>query len=183
MTRWCNDDSAMERWCKDTRTMVRWYDGNEAMLYYTTVITSLYYRFCVIGPSRYGLFLNMRYLRKMATGLHCSLQFMHACWLIDWLYIYGVLRRIGNILAIWRRNTCIKCVLLLIVHFNQYVCLVLRCMYMQLEQNHGIKSSCNAHIWNAPFHLLGMSCNIHNIKFFRVYIETEKWKAFWNLFW
>ena len=65
MTRWYN--SVMANWCDDTMTMVRWYDDDEAMVHRTIVIAL--YRTIALST-----FLHMRCLKKMAIGLHCSLQ-------------------------------------------------------------------------------------------------------------
>ena len=88
MVQWRKRDGTTVRWqwCKYTITMVQWYDGDEAILYCTIVIASFLHHLLHQATE---FFAHMRYLKKMATGLHCNLQLlwfiyhwsniMHAC--------------------------------------------------------------------------------------------------------
>ena len=120
-TQWCNDENAMERQCdgNDASTRLLWCNGMMATKRYY-IAPLLLHHFCIIASSGYGVFAHMRYLKKMATGLHCNLQLlwfiyhwsniMHAC--IKCVY------RISFFLMLIRSKECDKhWPILISIHF------------------------------------------------------------------
>ena len=97
--------SCLDRWSDVAMVLWRWHDDDGAMLRWRWSDVLSHHRYRVIAPSRYRPFLHMRCLKKMATGLHCSLTLL-------WFFYH-----LSNILL-----ACIKSIAFLIIHFNKYVC-------------------------------------------------------------
>ena len=92
---WCNDENAMERQCdgNGASTRLLWCNGMMAMVWWRRSDIILHHCYCIISASSLHqameFFAHMRYLKKMATGLHYNLQLlwfiyhwsniMHAC--------------------------------------------------------------------------------------------------------